>query len=298
VTDAALGWLDARAEAGNEAPPFLLFLHYFDPHYAYHHHEAHDRSAWYEGELTPQTHFETLLERAGAGALSGEDFRYLSSLHAEEVVFTDEHIGRLLAGMAERGLLDDTLIVFTADHGEEFGSHGSVGHTKTLYDELIDVPLVVSFPGEPALEVVDEVVSTIDILPTLLELYGLPPAERTSGRSLVTLLRDPTARLGRQGVYAEVAYTPEKRRATKIARIERGRKLIYDQDARRYELYDLEADPLEQRDLFDPARFDQERMMHALESFQDFVQGAATADGARLEFDAQELEELRRLGYL
>ena len=99
-------------------------------------------------------------------------------------------------------------------------------------------------------------------------------------------------------MYAEVAYTPEKRRATKIARIERGRKLIYDQDARRYELYDLEADPLEQRDLFDPARFDQERMMHALESFQDFVQGAATADGARLEFDAQELEELRRLGYL
>jgi arylsulfatase A-like enzyme len=300
VTDLALAWLEGREGSASAAEPFFLFVHYFDPHFAYHHHEPFDRSSWYQGEISSGSDFEVLFDRVRAGELNGEDLAYLRNLYEEEIAYTDGHIGRLLDGLQAQGLLDDTLVVFVGDHGEEFGEHGSLGHTKTLYGELVDVPYLLSFPGEPGVHVVDEVVSLIDLMPTLLDLYGLPAPQRLSGRSLEPLLADPRARLQRDGVFAEVSFTPERRRAMKVAKIEADAKLVYDVDGDAWEFYDLAADPHEQGNAYDPADPRQARMQRDVVRFRDLVQrraeGAPDA-GQLLELDAAQLEALKKLGY-
>jgi arylsulfatase A-like enzyme len=300
VTDSALAWLEAREGQPDEAEPFFLFVHYFDPHYAYHHHEEFDRSSWYQGDISSGTDFEVLFDRTRAGELSDDDLGYLRNLYEEEVAYTDGQIGRLLDGLQAQGLLEDTLVVFVGDHGEEFGEHGSLGHTKSLYGELVDVPYLVSFPGPARVRLVDEVVSLIDLMPTLLDLYGLPAPQPMSGRSLKSLLADPDARLQRDGVFAEVSFTPERRRAMKVAKIEAGAKLVYDLDADAWEFYDLARDPLEQEDAYDADDPRQARMRRDLERFRALVQqraeGAPDA-GQLLELDGAQLDALKKLGY-
>ena len=85
-------------------------------------------------------------------------------------------------------MLDKSIVVFTADHGEEFREHGQLAHGTSLYNELIRVPLIVLVPGQRGGRVVRDNVSLVDVAPTLLALLGLPPEPRFEGRSLVPLL--------------------------------------------------------------------------------------------------------------
>jgi arylsulfatase A-like enzyme len=221
VTEAALRWLDEdRPLDGSEGRPFLLLVHYFDPHFVYNHHPDHDRTAGYEGAL-----------RSGMGiwrlrdlrpSLTAADVGYLTGLYREEIAHTDAALGRLLAGLAERDLLTDTWVVATADHGEEFMRHGWIGHTRTLYDELLRVPLVIAPPvtrleggdgggsggreraagggGVAGGAVIDEPVSLLDLAPPLVELLGAgewpASAEASEPRfrplSLAALVSAPT----------------------------------------------------------------------------------------------------------
>ncbi|MFN8641707.1 MAG: sulfatase-like hydrolase/transferase [Candidatus Binatia bacterium] len=87
-------------------------------------------------------------------------------------------------------MLEHTLLIVTADHGEELLEHGMFGHGFNLFNTTVHVPLVVAGPGIPAGRVVDQNVSLVDLAPTILDLVGLPPERRFGGRSLVPLLRD------------------------------------------------------------------------------------------------------------
>ncbi len=179
VTAAALRWLDEERPAGR---PFFLLVHYFDPHYVYRHHPEHDRTAGYAGPLTPGMGIWTLRDLRSGGRhggrprLTGADAGYLAGLYQEETAYTDAALGRLLDGLAARGLAAGTWVAVTADHGEEFMRHGWIGHTRTLYDELLRVPLVIApaagSAGAAAGTVVDEPVSLVDLAPTLVELLG------------------------------------------------------------------------------------------------------------------------------
>jgi arylsulfatase A-like enzyme len=105
--------------------------------------------------------------------LGDADLDELRRLYDSEIAHTDAQIGRVLARLAELGLESDTLVVITADHGEEFKDHGRLGHAKTLYEELIGVPLLMRFPGRGA-GVVREPVGLIDVYPTVLAAAGIP----------------------------------------------------------------------------------------------------------------------------
>src|SRR5262249_17977966 len=120
--------------------------------------------------------------------LSADDTQLLSTLYDGEVAAADDAIRSLFAGLAERHLLDDAIVVITADHGEEFKDHDGMSHGTGLYGETIRVPLIVLAPGYAGGQLVTENVSLVDVVPTVLELTGLTPERAFEGRSLTPLL--------------------------------------------------------------------------------------------------------------
>jgi len=115
------------------------------------------------------------------------DVEHLGALYDRGVAYTDVWIGRLIDGLRERGLLDRSVVILTADHGEELLDHGGVEHLDTHYDEVMRVPLVVRAPGAGHGLVVREQVGLIDVMPTVLDLAGVPTDLPMQGRSLVPL---------------------------------------------------------------------------------------------------------------
>ena len=101
-----------------------------------------------------------------------------------EVSFTDAAFGDLISWMRERGSLDDTLVVLTADHGEEFAEHGNKGHGKTLYEEVVAVPLILRHPGSFESGRHTENVDLMDLGATLAAVGGARPPDQWTGRDL------------------------------------------------------------------------------------------------------------------
>jgi arylsulfatase A-like enzyme len=163
-----------------------------------------------------------------------------------EVAFVDAEIGRFVNELERRGLRTRTTIIVTADHGEEFWEHGAFEHGHSLYDELVRVPLILA-PGEAPERpsVVDAPVRTLDLMPTVFALLGLPPVPAFEGQSLLPIRAEDRA--ARPLVLDSTLYGHDK-----VALRTERHKLILDRDpraARPLELYDWTADPLEQRDL-------------------------------------------------
>ncbi|MSR46390.1 MAG: hypothetical protein EXS13_04910 [Planctomycetes bacterium] len=187
ISDAAIAWLDQHATASNVgassagtlAAPFLLYLHYFDPHYNY---WEHDGFA-FGGEDT-----ERVFSGADIYALRDQQKRFddadrarLSSLYDSEVAFTDHHVGRVLRRLNELGRDDDTFVLVTADHGEALGEHGWIGHTVQLYEESIRIPLLLAGPGiVPAIAGSDPV-QLDDVIEPLLRLASGEAAQSFEG---------------------------------------------------------------------------------------------------------------------
>jgi len=167
VTDRALALVDANANALKSAPLYLQVL-YVDPH-----------RPW----RPPDVH------RAPVEASGSKEPRYDG-----EIRYADAELSRLLAGLKDRGLMDDTLLVFTSDHGEGLQDHPGISNTQyhgnTLYDSVTHVPLVLHHPTLPAGRVVEPLVAGIDLTPTVMELLGWPLSDSAEldGRSLVPLL--------------------------------------------------------------------------------------------------------------
>ncbi len=276
VSDKGIRFLENKAAVPEEGP-WLLWLHYFDPHEIYQPHE---------GFLEP---FGIDPDARGTFDVEQE-----SRLYDGEVAFTDHHVGRVLDALERLGLADDTLVVFVADHGEEFGDHGSRRHGHTLYGELVRTPLVVRAPGF-APSRVDALVHTVDLAPTVLELVGLAPVADQTGRSLVPLMRGEE--LPERGVLAELNAAP----STNLRAWIDGRwKLILDLDHETAKLFDVEADPLEQSDVAagQPqvvARMRQELLDAVGEALHEGRLYERTAHGLKLL--ATQDEQLKNLGY-
>ena len=178
--------------------------------------------------------------------LSPAERAFLHRLYLGEVESVDERVGYLLRALELSGRAADTLVVFTSDHGEGFGEHGSFLHGETLYDELLHVPLIVAGPGVPAGQRLATPVSLVDVMPSLAELLGVDCLESPTGRSFVPLLRGATP----AGLVDRDHYAVSPLRNEGADSLIRGDlKLISTQRDRSLELYDLAADPGEQHNL-------------------------------------------------
>ncbi len=214
--------------------------------------------------------------------------------YRQEVEFADSQIGRLLDELDSRGMLADTLVVFTSDHGEGLGQHNHLAHIHQVYDTLIRIPLIVKPPRGMVSGVrVTDRVSLVDVFPSLAELLGVEPPSPTSGQSFVPLMHGDTAsaRPVIAETYRNEAFTNKK------AIISGRHKFIHSwSDEREWEeLYDLEADPDELVDLLNTNPEIADRLRSALEErLRQVPHGRA----AEAELSQQELDRLQALGYV
>jgi arylsulfatase A-like enzyme len=224
-----------------------LFVHYMDPHVSYSPPPPYNRmfdDPDYRGRVDGGTNFFKRHRVIGRA-----DTEHLKALYDGEIAFTDVNVSRLLEALRARGLLDDPVIAYTADHGEEFRDHGYWGHSRTLYEELLHVPFALRLPGLPGRRV-SQVVSLVDLAPTVLAALGVSSPPTFQGRSLLPLARGGT--LAALPAFAETILTPDRRQLVSarlgslkyIVAVPRGR----DQAAvpLHEEAYDLDADPGEQ----------------------------------------------------
>lgn len=302
VSNAAIAWLSRRNMTGTSRP-FFMFLHYFDPHFRYVHHPAHSLTGSYSGPLKPNMSIAALMKRRQS--FTPEDIEYLKNLYREEIAFTDSQIARVLEELRQRSLLDKTLVVLTADHGEEFMEHGSLTHTWTLFDEVLRIPLIFSLPGVIAPGTYDHPVSQLDILPSLFSFAQPAITEATwEGSSLKSLLLGGKSEIPDRDLFAEVSYSsikdPRKIDPDMIS-IRSGKfKLIHDRKQNRWSLFDTEEDPAEQKNI--AAR--ESKLVHDLAERLEFLEklhahpGSTANDGDVESFSPQDMKSLKSLGYI
>jgi arylsulfatase A-like enzyme len=271
VSQKAASWLAARAASGAREP-WLLFVHFFDPHVPYVDHEA-----------------------VPGGAPPGERESYRS-----EIAFADRHVGAVLAALEQSGFAGDTNVLFFSDHGESFLEHPGIRrHSFSLYEEELHVPLFLRVPGRSPRRVAD-FVRTVDLLPTLLELHGLAPAgaDECEGASLVPML-DPPLEGAPRAEPVQLAEIRLKDGYHANALLRGPKKLIEDVSNRRLALYDLAADPREQHDLAarEPALVQElEQELRARVRAAE-ERGVRLGEAGSVESTPAELEHLKKLGY-
>jgi arylsulfatase A-like enzyme len=258
VTNDVLEWIDL-----NKSRPFLMFAHYYDPHEPYAPPPPYDErfDPDYTGRIgnsfVLHDHFPGVVSTQfdDLRALTPQDWDHIRALYDGEIAFTDAAVGRLLKGLEDLGLRDNTLIVLLSDHGEEFFEHEGFGHGHSLYGEVIRVPLMFSLPGTIGRgQVVSRQVRLVDVMPTILETLGIETDLHLEGTSLLPLMTGRARVASYPGTLftPEVAYTegllhgPEKKGITSTPW-----KLVYDFRSRDEMLFNLDEDPAEQRNLLE-----------------------------------------------
>jgi arylsulfatase A-like enzyme len=276
VTDEALARLDRR----DPQRPFFLFLSYMDVHDPYFRHPFDGHGISHRTNPDPDP------------ALAGE----MKELYAGEVRYWDGHFGRLIDGLKERGLYDETLIVVTSDHGEEFNEHGGFWHGTTLYDEQLRVIFVARYPaasGLPRGARVDAWIRLLDVSPLIIAQAGLAiPAE----------MQGVPAPEGKPPVFAEVDHQGnqlssvlfmEQGEETKLIRANAGNP----RGVRPLELYRTDIDPGERSDL---AAERPERLRTAVTALDAAAIAAreGAASSVQGELSAEQKKALQQLGYM
>jgi choline-sulfatase len=271
------GYLGAERPAGH--PPFLLWVHFFDPHDPYDAPDAH------------RARFPPL----GALPLDAQVAAYDAEVH-----FTDEQLGALTGALAEAGALDRTVTVVTADHGEGLMQHGHMVHGLHLYEEAVRVPFVVHWPDRLGPRRVDRPVQLADVAPTLAEMAGVAWTARPGqGQSLAGVVSgrdtlDPAREVFLQRRQYE--RRAEGRRPVKGQKyaLRSGRfKYIESREEGTFELYDLASDPGEQRNLLSAPPAEAATLPARLQRWVDAA--PAHAQGP---IDEETARKLRSLGYV
>jgi arylsulfatase A-like enzyme len=177
---AAARWL----ERNYKWDKFFLYADTFDPH------EPWDPPSYYTDMYDPGYDGEEVIYPVYGPCdyLSERELRHVRALYAGEVTMVDRWVGKLLQKVEDLGLLDNTCIVFTTDHGFYFGEHGLIGKVTLLYEEVNHIPLIIRLPGQRQGWRSRAICQPADIMPTLLELTGVDIPETVHGRSLVPVL--------------------------------------------------------------------------------------------------------------
>lgn len=291
VTTQALEWLDGRGPG-----PWFLYLHYFDPHDRYqapppytHRYVDGDPSdeAVRHGQPNPLLARMHHPDGTPTGeAPSATEVDHLRGLYDAEVEYAADWIARLLERLRATGRLDNTVVVLTADHGEEFLEHGFLKHGHSLYEEQIRVPLWLHGPGV-APGTTDTPVSLVDVAPTLMAAAGAGGSARD-------------LRQGAPGgpvfaiTYPSLQFPNPLTRLTKQAVVEGDWKLHRYVEEDRVQLFDLRKDPGETTDVAAQHPEVVARLRDLVERNLGVEAGAVDAQGV---VGPQVLEKLKALGY-
>lgn len=296
--DAGGGDADGGDADGGDGRPLFLYIHYLDPHGPYRPPQDHQRRfATRQPEKAfirngnPNPIGDMLYKGAPDPGATPADLEHLKDLYDDEIAYLDGHLLRLFRHLEEGGWLDDSIVVFASDHGEEFLEHGHIKHCRTVFDTLVKVPLFFRIPGVEA-SAVEHPVQNLDIVPTLLDYLGIPAAGLPlEGRSLRPLIETGKAEGPAKNPFQYSLAGPYRSVAD-------GRfKLIQDLGGEAFWLFDLKRDPGETRDVLAAERRTFHRLRDALGGWLAQTEGQGRADESLRK--AREAEEkLRSLGYL
>jgi arylsulfatase A-like enzyme len=290
ATDVANRAVDVLDRIGDR--PFLLFLHFYDPHWHYEPPENTRRifDTSYTGTITGRLQDFSHRDRK---SVSPADMAHLVALYDGEIRYVDDELGRVFDHLRARGLDRGTLVLVTSDHGEEFLEHGSWEHQKTLYEEVVRIPLLFWGPGvAPRREAAQT--SLLDVAPTLLTWAGVPVPPPMQGRSVL-------ARAGDREGYGETDHTVDGTHKLFLRAGARRWKAILSLDRERAsvrgeEWYDLGADPGESHRASPPASVAEPMRRVALERWKAARRRGAGAPAVNL--SPEQRERLRALGYV
>jgi len=285
VNEMVFDWFDGK----EDDDPFLLYVHTMDPHAPYAPPEP------FRAEFAPNA--DQMPSWQPRWRWPMEALPFLSDLYDAEIAFNDDSFGKLLGFLEERGLYDDTLILFVSDHGEEFKEHGRWRHGANLHAGTLNFPLIVKFPGQQHGNRLEEAVQHIDLLPTILESVGLDIPIGLEGRDLGAIARADT--VTPMSVPSEIYSHLRLGRGPLNHSLVTGQwKLIRRQGEEGWELslFDRQQDPTESRDV----AIERPVLTAVLSTLIDEkLVSLQESDAAEEVILSEELEEdLRALGYL
>lgn len=284
VSRIALDWIDRNTVP--DGVPFYLYLHYMDTHDPFMDHN-NPGTGYARASLGNQV--DPVLEAP------------MRNAYITEIEYMDRHIAALFDGLKERGLYDNTLIVLTADHGEEFYDHEGCWHGYTLYDEMVHVPILLKLPeGRYAGTRNDGLARHIDLAPTILQFAGLPKGAQMPGQALF----NEAGEFSNGGIlysYAENDFEGNVLQAVRS----RDMKLIHanpDNISRLdpVELFDLSYDPKEKDNLADSPPFQERRteLEQVLEQYRKVVRENTAEPLGEADISNELRQQLESLGYL
>jgi arylsulfatase A-like enzyme len=294
VNETAEAWIAGRTEN-----PFFLFLHYWDVHY----------------DFAPGPPYDTMFDPDYEGDVDGTDFYFNRAVHVDmdqrdldhvlalydgEIRLVDDHIAKLRAALARMGVAERTIIVVVSDHGEEFFEHGRKGHHRTLYEEVLHVPLIVYVPNmDMAVGSIADSASTIDIMPTLLGLTGLDQPAGLEGVDFTDVMTG-VGRAPERTVYGELYRKGSL--IVEVAAINESSKIIHHFNHRSLETFDLASDPGEREQLSNVNGEASQMLAHLADWLTvrwKVFDGRLSRDGVEsLELDQANEDALRALGYI
>jgi choline-sulfatase len=333
VTDQTIDWIDAVGDGR-----LFVFAHYYDLHTDYTSELAYEKlfltpydgivdgTGWQLKQASvPQEYLDSchsdfdadrcsfgedfvLDESVKSLRFSADDVRRLEELYDSQIRQLDTELSRLFAALRTRGLLDESLLIVTSDHGEEFMEHGSVEHSIAAYQESVRVPLLIRGPGIPRGLRIPTPVSLVDVVPTILAQTGVEAPSAIEGLDLSPLWQRaegaavPSAAFANRLLFVEAAggishnyfagdFFPIYRA------VRRGDyKLIIESRSNTSRLYDLSQDPLEQRDISQQQPEIHAQLLSA--AGERYSTTGVVPDADRVELDPEDLKRLRALGYV
>lgn len=313
-------WLDQY-----HREPFFLFVHTYDAHSQSERLPYDCPAPWPQtfteamsvdfdgcrGELCASRYLLELDRRLAEGSLTpdeaftAQELEYVVALYDGCIGYVDHELREFFEHLKELGVYDDSLIVVTSDHGEEFLDHGRLVHQQGGYDELTRIPLLIKFPGGRfGGRRVTELAAMVDVMPTLLEAAALKLPGQVQGKSLLARIGEiAPASDATSGTASDAVASVAARDSVHIFNVLRtDRWKLF---KRTQELYDLEADPGETVNLWEEhpdvvqdlvARLEA-RLRRDRKDREDFARAVAVRE-ADVELSAEEIEELQALGYL
>jgi arylsulfatase A-like enzyme len=281
--------------------PFFLFVNYMDAHWPYLPPAPYD--TLYPGKAQRFTgvrysYMEEEVLRGDRNVTEAER-RHLISQYDGAIRYLDQQVGRLISELKRQGLYDNTLLIITSDHGEAFGERHLLQHGVSVYQDQVHVPLLIKFPhgrirtaGGTA---IDSPVSSVDLLPTILDTAGVPVPKQVQGRSLLSSAPDAQRRIFAESFPSRRLISLQPR----LDRIERavisGSMKLIGSTAGRRELYDLAKDPNEDENIYAASGSGSRALETSLEQWTKAALAKSRPEGP---IDPGVIERLRSLGYV
>jgi arylsulfatase A-like enzyme len=290
----------AISELKKKRTPFFLFLHTMDLHRPYRLKEEFHPSTP-EGGSDKDRQIVTVIK--DGGMRYQVDLKHVLAMYDAAIQQNDKSFGDLIEELKKLDLYDNTLIILTADHGEELYDHKKFAHGKTLYQEVINQLLVIKLPGKlMAGKVIQENIQTIDIFPTFLDLIGEPIPSYLFGKSLKNLIFSPP---GFESPFHDEIFTETGKELRLKAVIDGNWKLIRktgieSDKPEKYELFNLKDDPSEKNNLFYRNPIASEYLKRRMQNWAQSQEKLAKLVKGDVEkiLTKKEIEELKALGYI